>query len=98
MNELLTSELLPFIQGLLSLDNSPAQLLFFPLVLLIDSIQYIPSAAVICTELVMKHLMSCYDIEELMIPCIRGMGVCSLYGGSSFHTYIGINYLYICII
>lgn len=80
---------MPFIQGLLSLDNMPDKLLFFPLILLIDTIQFIPSKAMICTELVMKHLISFYKIEELMIPCIRGMGICALYGGSSFNQYTG---------
>jgi len=62
------------------------------ILLLLDVTRYMPSLAPTCATLVFPHLLQHYESEELAIPCIHGMGLCSVTAGvvaADVSAYVG---------
>jgi hypothetical protein len=86
--DLFHAEMLPFIQGLLSLSSCPAPLMSFALSTLLDVIECVPQLASPCTQVVAPLLFTAINDEEVAPICAYGFGVCAMHGGEAYDAFV----------
>ena len=76
-------------QGILAKKENPSMLMMFPICILLNIIEYVPSYAQECSSRLIPFLFSYISHSDLTIYCVYGFGVCAMFGGLEFDSVCG---------
>ena len=69
--------------------ENPPMLMMFPICVLLNIIEYVPSYAQECSSRLLPSLFSYISHPDLTIYCLFGFGVCAMFGGHEFDPVCG---------
>jgi hypothetical protein len=75
------------LQGFLSNEDSHPLLMLYPISLLLEIVENVPSLAEECSALLVPCLLYYISNSDLTVFCVFGLGVCAMHGGAGFDPF-----------